>query len=84
MPLHEQRDKPRNGVLHWFGFANPGRDVSSDSSREGLFSAAQDRDGDDDPEPDLAAESTPTGGWCQMKQASIFTENLPKSNVHKC
>jgi hypothetical protein len=24
-------------------------------------------------EPDLSAESTPTGGWCQMKQASIFT-----------
>ena len=25
-------------------------------------------------EPDLSAESTPTGGWCQMKQANIFTE----------
>ena len=24
------------------------------------------------PEPDLSAESTPTGGWCRMKQASIF------------
>ena len=24
------------------------------------------------PEPDLSAEATPTGGWCQMKQASIF------------
>ena len=24
------------------------------------------------PEPDLSAESPPTGGWCQMKQASIF------------
>ena len=30
------------------------------------------------PEPDLSAESTPTGGWCQMKQASIFTEIWPK------
>ena len=30
------------------------------------------------PEPDLSAESTPTGRWCQMKQVSIFTENLPK------
>ena len=34
-------------------------------------------------EPDLSAESTPKGGWCQMKQANIFfllfTENLPKS-----
>ena len=26
-------------------------------------------------EPDLSAESTPKGGWCQMKQASIFTED---------
>ena len=32
----------------------------------------------DYPEPDLSAESTPTDGWCQMKQASIFTEILPK------
>ena len=31
---------------------------------------------DERPEPDLSAESTPTGGWCQMKQASIFTENF--------
>ena len=31
-----------------------------------------------EPEPDLSAESTPTGGWCQMKQASSFTENLTK------
>ena len=31
-----------------------------------------------EPEPDLSAESTPTGEGCQMKQASIFTENLPK------
>ena len=23
------------------------------------------------------AESTPTGGWCQLKKASGFTENLP-------
>ena len=30
------------------------------------------------PEPDLSAESTPTGGWCQMKQASSFTEELHK------
>ena len=29
-------------------------------------------------EPGHSAESTPTGGWCKMKQASIFTENLPK------
>ena len=29
------------------------------------------------PEPDSSAESTPTGGWCQIKQASIFTEILP-------
>ena len=41
------------------------------------------------PEPDLSAESTPTGGWCQMKQASIFTENLPRcyrnfTSFHSC
>ena len=30
-----------------------------------------------EPEPDLLAKSTPTGGWCQMKQASSFTEKLP-------
>ena len=29
------------------------------------------------PEPDLSAESTPTGRWCQMKEANIFTEKLP-------
>ena len=28
-------------------------------------------------EPDFLAESTPTGGWCQLKKASGFTENLP-------
>ena len=44
------------------------------------------------PEPDLSAEATPTGGWCQMKQASIFflsffsgacifTKNLPKLKI---
>ena len=25
-----------------------------------------------EPAPDLSAESTPTGGWCQMKQVNIF------------
>ena len=30
------------------------------------------------PEPDLSAESTPTGGWCQMKRASMFFLLLPK------
>ena len=39
------------------------------------------------PEPDLSEKSTPTGGGCHMKQASIFTEMLPKfcrnfTNVH--
>ena len=26
------------------------------------------------PEPDVSSESTPTGGWSQMNEASIFTE----------
>ena len=39
------------------------------------------------PEPDLSKKSTPTGGGCHMKQASIFKEMLPKlcrnfTNVH--
>ena len=29
-------------------------------------------------QPDLSAESTPRSGWCQMKQAFILTEDLPK------
>ena len=28
------------------------------------------------PEPDLSKKSTPTGGGCHMKQASIFTKNI--------
>ena len=31
-------------------------------------------DGPEEPAADLPAESTPTGGGCQVKQASIFTE----------
>ena len=32
----------------------------------------------DGPATDFSATSTPTGGGCQMKQANIFTENLPR------
>ena len=39
--------------------------------KEGLISFLRHCEGMRQPEPDLSAESTPTGGWCQMKQANI-------------
>ena len=32
--------------------------------------------GEEVPEPDLSAESTPTGGWCRNKQAFFFGATL--------
>ena len=69
---------PISRPSEFLGRTSRGSSRALPSAPEASVDEAQKKGAPAMPEPDLLAESTPTGGWCQMNQASIFADNLPK------